>query len=49
VVAQAGAHLVTSNSIPHESNGIDVTEPLANSIKEFLSSPSEDSILKTYR
>ena len=49
VVAHAGAHLVTSNSIPHESNGIDVTEPLANSMKELLSSPSENSILKTYR
>jgi ribose-phosphate pyrophosphokinase len=49
VVAQAGAHLVTSNSIPHESNGIDVAEPLANSVKELLSMPSGDSILKTYR
>jgi len=49
LLARAGARVVTSNSIPHESNGIDVTEPLANSMKELLSSPSENSILKTYR
>jgi ribose-phosphate pyrophosphokinase len=49
LVAQAGAHLVTSNSILHQSNGIDVAEPLANSVNDLLSMTSGDSILKTYR
>ncbi len=39
-LAQAGARVVTSNSIPHETNGIDVGEILANSISELAPMPS---------
>jgi len=39
-VAKAGARVVTSNSIPHETNGIDVGKLLANSIGEFAQMPS---------
>jgi ribose-phosphate pyrophosphokinase len=40
LLAQAGAHVVTSNSIPHETNGIDVGQILANSISELVSMPT---------
>jgi phosphoribosylpyrophosphate synthetase len=34
ILARAGARVVTSNSIPHATNGIDVTEALVNSPRE---------------
>jgi ribose-phosphate pyrophosphokinase len=34
LLAQAGARVVTSNSIPHESNDVDVGEILANAISK---------------
>ena len=39
LLAQAGARVVTANSIPHETNGIDVGELLANSISELVPTP----------
>jgi ribose-phosphate pyrophosphokinase len=39
LLAQAGARVVTSNTIPHETNGIDVTELLASSIPELAAMP----------
>ena len=35
LLAQAGARMVTSNSIPHDTNGIDVGECIAASIREL--------------
>lgn len=35
VLAQAGARIVSSNSIPHETNAIDVTELLAQAVGEL--------------
>lgn len=35
LLANAGARVVTSNTIPHKTNGIDVANLLANSISEF--------------
>jgi ribose-phosphate pyrophosphokinase len=43
LLVQAGARVVTSNSIPHKTNDIDVTGLLANSISELLSMHSGDS------
>jgi ribose-phosphate pyrophosphokinase len=37
-LAQAGARVVTSNSIPHETNGIDVAQLLAGAINELAPS-----------
>jgi ribose-phosphate pyrophosphokinase len=37
LLAQAGARVVTSNSIPHETNGIDVTRLLAGAIDALTS------------
>jgi len=34
ILARAGARVVTSNSIPHATNGIDVTQALVNSLRE---------------
>ena len=36
LLARAGARVVTSNSIPHSTNNIDVAEALGNSISELL-------------
>ena len=36
LLAQAGAQVVTSNSIPHPTNGIDVAKCLADSINDLL-------------
>jgi ribose-phosphate pyrophosphokinase len=36
LLAQTGARVVTSNTIPHEMNGIDVAELLASSIPSLL-------------
>ncbi len=44
-LAQAGARVVTSNSISHATNGIDVTELLASSVRELAPMPARDSIL----
>jgi ribose-phosphate pyrophosphokinase len=44
VLAQAGARVVTSNTIPHERSCIDVSGLLANSIRDLASMPSIDSI-----
>ena len=46
LLAQAGARVVTSNSIPHGTNGIDVGEILASSIGELVPMPGLDPILK---
>ena len=35
ILARAGARVITSNSIPHATNGIDVAGALANSIREL--------------
>ena len=35
LLAQAGARVVTSNSVPHETNGIDVAEVLANAVGDL--------------
>ena len=35
LLAQAGARVVTSNSIPHDTNGIDVGERIAASIRQL--------------
>lgn len=40
LLAQAGARMVTSNSIPHDTNGIDVGERIAASIRELAQVPS---------
>jgi ribose-phosphate pyrophosphokinase len=40
LLAQAGARVVTSNSIPHETNDIDVEEFLASAIRELVSLPA---------
>jgi ribose-phosphate pyrophosphokinase len=40
LLAEAGARLVTSNTIPHATNGMDVGEILADAIRELLPSPS---------
>ena len=40
LLAQAGARVVTSNSIPHETNGIDVGAILADSISELALMPT---------
>ena len=40
LLAQAGARVVTSNSIPHKTNGIDVGGLLANSISQLASMPT---------
>jgi ribose-phosphate pyrophosphokinase len=40
LLAQAGARVVTSNSIPHDTNGIDVGERIAASIRELAQVPS---------
>jgi ribose-phosphate pyrophosphokinase len=42
LLAQAGARVVTSNSIPHRTNGIDVGEILAASVSELASMPGSD-------
>lgn len=39
LLAQAGARVVTSNSIPHATNGIDVGEFLANSVSDLVTMP----------
>lgn len=36
LLAQAGARVITSNSIPHGTNGIDVGEPLAAGIRALV-------------
>jgi len=36
LLAQAGARVVTSNSIPHASNAIDVAELLAGAVRELI-------------
>jgi len=36
--AAGGARIVTCNTIAHESNGIDLTEPLVEAIRQFLES-----------
>jgi ribose-phosphate pyrophosphokinase len=38
VLRRAGARVVTSNTVCHETNGIDVGKPLANAIEELLCS-----------
>jgi len=38
LLAQAGARVVTSNSIPHKTNDIDVGELVARTISEILHS-----------
>ena len=40
LLAQAGARIVTSNTIPHPTNGIEVSTLLAGPIKELVSSPA---------
>ena len=39
LLAQAGARVVTSNSIPHGTNGIDVGEILAAAVGELAPMP----------
>ena len=36
LLARAGARVVTSNSVPHSTNGIDLTVPLADAIGELI-------------
>lgn len=45
LLAQAGARVVTSNSICHATNGIDVAELLASAARELASLPARESIL----
>ncbi len=40
LLVQAGARVITSNSIPHETNGIDLGEIIAASIRELAQMPS---------
>jgi len=40
LLAQAGARVVTSNSIPHATNEIDVGEILAGAVRELATAPS---------
>ena len=40
LLAQAGGRVVTSNSIPHDTNGIDTGEVIAASIRELAQVPS---------
>lgn len=47
LLAQAGASVVTSNSIPHKTNDIDVGEIVAAAIKQVCA--SSDSILNNQR
>jgi ribose-phosphate pyrophosphokinase len=42
LLEQAGARVVTSNSIPHRTNDIDVGEILAASVSELASMPGSD-------
>jgi ribose-phosphate pyrophosphokinase len=43
-LAQAEARVVTSNSICHPTNGIDVAELLASPLRELAPMPARDSI-----
>jgi ribose-phosphate pyrophosphokinase len=45
LLARVGARVITSNSIPHATNGIEVGEILASSVSELVAMPS--SILTT--
>jgi ribose-phosphate pyrophosphokinase len=38
-LAATGARIVTGNTIAHESNGIDVADPLAEAVRELTSAP----------
>jgi ribose-phosphate pyrophosphokinase len=49
LLAQVGARVVTSNSIPHRTNGIDVGELLAASVSELAPMSGSDPILKHCR
>jgi ribose-phosphate pyrophosphokinase len=49
LLAQAGARVVTSNSIPHRTNGIDVGELLATSVSDLASIPGSEPVLKHTR
>jgi ribose-phosphate pyrophosphokinase len=45
LLKQTGARVVTSNSISHPTNGIDVAELLATSVRELTPMPARNSIL----
>jgi ribose-phosphate pyrophosphokinase len=49
LLAQAGARVVTTNSIPHETNGIDVTDVLATAMSELAPMPSPGFAPSTQR
>jgi ribose-phosphate pyrophosphokinase len=49
LLAQAGARVVTTNSIPHETNGIDVGNILASAINELAPMPPRNFDASTQR